>query len=245
MNQIYSQIKRYIRDNPGMPVYIFDYDGTLSDGTHRLSKLPTKDLHLTESWSEFNRLSYFDNPFEDTIKVMNDLSKTGYVIILTGRSDEVCELSLQWLDDHGAKFDVMVMRQASDNRKDTIIKEEFIRYIGLERITAAWDDSPNVINHFRELGITTYAVVDYGDKAHAGLGSHGVEKIEKPECDHLWRQSLQRMERTCVQCGKNEMIETHIPKCDHNWSEPLPPHGDKQCVNCNLTMDNLGRMEVL
>ncbi len=36
-------------------IVIVDLDGTLSDGMHRLHLLPTKDLHLTESWSEFNR----------------------------------------------------------------------------------------------------------------------------------------------------------------------------------------------
>lgn len=176
MNQMYTMIKHHLNKVAiNKPVYVFDYDGTLSDGTHRLHKLPTKDLHLTESWSEFNRLSEYDEPIESTIQVMNSLYDSGaFVIILTGRSDEVCEISTQWLYGAGAKYNVMVMRQASDNRKDTVIKEEFLRYIGLHRITAAFDDSPNVIAHFRSLGITTYQVCDYGYKLHAGLGSHGV-----------------------------------------------------------------------
>lgn len=176
MNQMYAMIKHHLNTTAiNKPVYVFDYDGTLSDGSHRLHNLPTKDLHLTESWSQFNRLSYFDEPIESTIQVMNSLYDSGaYIIILTGRSDEVCEISTQWLHDAAAKYNVMVMRQADDNRKDTIIKEEFLRYIGLHRITAAFDDSPNVIAHFRSLGITTYQVCDYGDKLHAGVGSHGV-----------------------------------------------------------------------
>lgn len=201
MNQMYTMIKHHLNtDAINKPVYLFDYDGTLSDGTHRLHKLPTKDLHLTESWSEFNRLSEYDQPIESTIQVMNSLYNSGaFIIILTGRSDEVCEISTQWLYDAGAKYNVMVMRQADDNRKDTIIKEEFLRYIGLHRITAAFDDSPNVIAHFRSLGITTYQVCDYGDNVHSGLKSHGVEKV-----------------------------------CDHEFSEPLPPHGVRQCKKCNL-----------
>lgn len=177
MNQLYAMIKNHLETLAvNRNVYIFDYDGTLSDVSHRIYKLPTKDLHLTESWSEFNRLSEYDEPIEPTIQVMNSLYDSGaFIIILTGRSVEVCEISTQWLHDAGAKYHVMVMRRASDNRKDTIIKEEFLRYIGLHRITAAWDDSPNVISNFRSLGITTYHVCDYGDKAHAGLGSHGVD----------------------------------------------------------------------
>ncbi|CAJ42208.1 polynucleotide kinase [Escherichia phage Rtp] len=176
MNQMYTMIKHQLNTEAiNKPVYVFDYDGTLSDSSHRLDKLPANDLHLTESWSEFNRLSIRDEPIESTIQVMNSLFDSGaFIIILTGRSDETCEISTQWLHDAGAKYNVMVMRQASDNRKDTVIKEEFLRYIGLHRITASCDDSPNVVEHLRGLGITTYQVCDYGDKLHTGLGSHGV-----------------------------------------------------------------------
>lgn len=178
MNQLYTMIKRHLETVAvNKKVYIFDYDGTLSDGTHRLHKLPTKDLHLTESWLEFNSLSKFDQPFQETIDVMNDLFASGaFIIVLTGRSDAVVEESTQWLHDAGAKYNVLVMRQADDNRKDTIIKEEFLRYIGLHRITAAWDDSVSVIKHFRSLGITTYQVCDYADNNREDLKSHGVHK---------------------------------------------------------------------
>ena len=116
---------------------------------------------------------------------MNALKEAGHVvIILTGRSDSACEISTKWLDDAGAKYSVMVMRQHDDNRKDTVIKEEFLRFIGLHRITAAWDDSPKVIEHFRGLGITTYQVCDYGENHHAGLGSHG------DDCNHNWIENV-------------------------------------------------------
>lgn len=157
-------------------VVIVDFDGTLSDGSHRLHLLPTKDLHLTESWSEFNRAAKHDAPIQDTINVVNGLWVSGFaVIILTGRSDEVAEDSHAWLYDHGVKYDFMIMRRSWDNRKDTIIKEEVLRAIGLENIVCAFDDSPSVIPHFRTLGVTTYAVTHY-DKPHAHLASHGVEK---------------------------------------------------------------------
>ena len=198
MNQLYTMIKHHLNTTAdNKPVYVFDYDGTLSDGAHRLGKLPTKDLHLTESWSEFNRLSAYDSAIESTIQVMNGLFNSGaFVIILTGRSDEVCEISTQWLHDAGAKYNVMVMRQASDNRKDIIIKEEFLRYIGLHRITAAWDDSTNVIAHFRSLGITTYAVVDYSGSDRSDLKSHGVD------CMHEFSEPLPpHGSSICIKCN--------------------------------------------
>lgn len=174
--------KEYQTNAPSGLICIFDYDGTLSDGTHRLHLLPKKDLHLTESWTEFNRAAKDDSPIANTIKVMNAMYAAGHcVIILTGRSDEVEEDSRIWLRNHGAMYDFMIMRKHTDNRKDTVIKEEILREIGLDRILAAWDDSPSIIPHFRNIGITTYAVVDYGSQVHDHLKSHGVDELEKAE----------------------------------------------------------------
>lgn len=160
-------------------IVICDLDGTLSDGTHRLHLLPTKDLHLTESWSVFNGAAIGDKPIQNTIDVVNTLWEAGMgVIILTGRSDEVETDTLIWLDRYKVKFDYLIMRRAEDNRKDTVIKEEVLRAIGLEHIKCAFDDSPSVVKHFRSLGITTYQVTEY-DKPHAHLQSHGVEELSK------------------------------------------------------------------
>lgn len=172
----------YLRGTYG--VAIVDLDGTLSDGKHRLHLLPTKDLHLTESWREFNKAAVNDKPIQSTIDVVRNLWRAGMgVVILTGRSDEVETDTILWLDRHKVKYDWLIMRRAEDNRKDTVIKEEVLRAIGLHHITCAFDDSPSVISHFRSLGITTYQVTEY-DKPHAHLQSHGVEDLKKPmiEC---------------------------------------------------------------
>ena len=163
-------------------IIICDLDGTLSDGTHRLHLLPTKDLHLTESWSVFNGAAIGDKPIQNTIDVVNTLWEAGMgVIILTGRSDEVETDTLIWLDRYKVKFDYLIMRRAEDNRKDTVIKEEVLRAIGLEHIKCAFDDSPSVVKHFRSLGITTYQVTEY-DKPHAHLQSHGVDELNSTNC---------------------------------------------------------------
>lgn len=159
-------------------VVVVDLDGTLADGTHRLHLLPTKDLHLTESWSGFNRAAVGDAPIESTIAVVNGLWVSGFgVIVLTGRSDEVQRETALWLLNNGVKCDYLIMRRHDDNRKDTIIKEEVLRAIGLENIVCAFDDSPTVIPFMRSLGITTYAVTEYA-KPRSDLQSHGVEELK-------------------------------------------------------------------
>nr|DAG39715.1 MAG TPA: hypothetical protein [Caudoviricetes sp.] len=169
------------RFSTSKPIVIVDLDGTLSDGTHRLHLLPTDDLHLTESWYEFNKAAVGDSPIKSTVAVVNGLWMSGFaVVILTGRSDEVMEDTSKWLSESGVKYDALIMRRKEDNRKDTIIKEEVLRAIGLENIVCAFDDSPNVVKHFRSLGITTYQVTEY-DKLHTNLQSHGVDVIKITE----------------------------------------------------------------
>lgn len=62
-------------------VAIVDLDGTLSDGTHRLHLMPTKDLHLTESWSEFNKAAANDKPIQSTIDVVRNLWRAGMGVV--------------------------------------------------------------------------------------------------------------------------------------------------------------------
>ncbi|QVW27704.1 polynucleotide kinase/phosphatase [Hafnia phage Pocis76] len=179
-----------------MRYYIFDLDGTLADGTHRLHLLPKHDLHLTESWIEFNRACVNDAPIKDTIRVMNAIydaceaaDEGDQVIILTGRSDDANRETIEWLYDMGCKYHRLEMRGKTDNRPDTTIKEEFLRGLGLENIVACWDDSVKVIRHFRSLGLTVYQVCEYEpDPSRVDLQSHGEDEEEvKPAGEPVYK----------------------------------------------------------
>lgn len=160
-----------------MKTVIFDLDGTLADGRHRLHLLPTKDYDKTESWTEFNLASVDDLPFWDNIELCNLFAFGDYynVVILTGRSDVARDITEEWLDKHGVQYNELVMRKQSDNRKDTVIKEEFLRSIGLENILCCFDDLPHVAYHLRGLGLTCHLVTHY-DTMRTDLISHGDYK---------------------------------------------------------------------
>ncbi|AEM24796.1 polynucleotide kinase [Cronobacter phage ESP2949-1] len=158
-------------------VVIFDLDGTLACGKHRLHLLPTKDLHLTESWTEFNLACADDALIEANAALAEALWYQDYeVIILTGRSDIARDLTVVWLDKHGIYHDRLIMRRHDDNRKDTIIKEEELRRIGLDRILLCVDDRLDVARHLRSLGLTVLVCTEYADTDRVDLGSHGVDK---------------------------------------------------------------------
>lgn len=155
-------------------IVIMDLDGTMADLTHRLPLLPTENLDLTQSWREFNAAAIDDDPIQDNIGVCNALSINKIVVVLSGRSGEYEKEARLWLDIHGVNYHYIAMRDQEDNRKDTVIKEEFLRAVGLDRILCAFDDSPGVIRHLRAMGITTYAVVDNEGSDRSDLKSHGV-----------------------------------------------------------------------
>lgn len=158
-------------------VVIFDLDGTLACGKHRLHLLPTKDLHLTESWTEFNLACADDALIEANAELAWALEAAGHtVIILTGRSDIARNLTEQWLDKYGIYYDRLIMRRHDDNRKDTIIKEEELRRIGLDRILFCVDDRLDVARHLRSLGLTVLVCTEYTETDRVDLGSHGVDK---------------------------------------------------------------------
>lgn len=159
-----------------MKTVVFDLDGTLADGRHRLHLLPTKDYDKTESWTEFNLAAVDDLPFLDNFALCNTLWEAGYrVVILTGRSDVAREVTEYWLDGFCVGHDELVMRSQSDNRKDTVIKEEYLRSIGLENILCCFDDLPHVAYHLRSLGLTCHLVTHY-DTMRTDLISHGDDK---------------------------------------------------------------------
>lgn len=154
---------------------IMDLDGTLADGRHRLHLLPKKDHHLTSAWTEFNMACGDDAPFPDMIELCNVLSASYTLVILTGRSDIARDLTVQWLYNHGVSYASLVMRSQDDCRKDTVIKEEFLRSIGLNNILCCFDDLPQVARHLRSLGLTCHLVTEYAEQ-RTDLVSHGSGK---------------------------------------------------------------------
>lgn len=147
-------------------VIIWDLDGTLADGRHRLHLLPSKEnRNHTSGWLAFNQASKFDTPFTDNIQLMNAMASFGYVnIILTGRSDHVIDDTQKWLLEHGCQYRKLVMRSKDDHRKDTDFKEAALKEIGLHRILCAFDDLEHVAKHFRGMGITCHLVTHYDEK---------------------------------------------------------------------------------
>lgn len=135
-----------------MKCYLFDIDGTLADGEHRIHHIKQEK----KDWRAYFAACAGDKP----IQHMVDLAITLYdadhkIIYVSGRSDECMEATIQWLIRHQLPDAPLFMRKAGDHRNDDILKSEFLDQIiaaGYEPIMA-FDDRDRVVKMWRERGI--------------------------------------------------------------------------------------------
>lgn len=144
-------------------IVVFDLDGTLSCGKHRLHLLPNKeDAHVTQAWDTFNLAAGDDAPISDNIRLCNALSARYRIVILTGRCDVTKSLTTKWLYENGVFYDSLIMRKQDDHRVDIDFKEESLRGIQkLGNIICCFDDLEHIVKHIRGMGITAHLVTHY------------------------------------------------------------------------------------
>jgi phosphoglycolate phosphatase-like HAD superfamily hydrolase len=148
-------------------IIIWDLDGTLACGKHRLHLLPKpEDAHVTSGWLTFNMAAGDDAPIQDNIDLLTICSANHEIIILTGRSDDALDITKNWLCEHHVWYDRLIMRPKGDHRKDIEFKEEKLRAVGLERILCCFDDLEHVVKHIRSLGVTCHQVTHYDNDRH-------------------------------------------------------------------------------
>ncbi len=122
---------------------IFDVDGVLADATHR-------QYLVTGSRRNWNL--FFDecgkDPLIEPVAAMGRMLDPALtVILLTARPSSVADITLQWLDRHDVRWDLLVMRDYGDYQlardfKDYSLHE--LRTFGFEPELAIEDDERNV-----------------------------------------------------------------------------------------------------
>lgn len=154
----------------GRRIAIWDLDGTLSCGLHRLHLLPSKEkANRCEAWDEFNMAAINDAPIAHNIALFKSMQRDGWTcIILTGRGDVARGITLNWLEKQRILLDRpkyhLIMRAADDHRVDTVFKEEVINLIRRRMnhdVMMAFDDAEHVVKHFRSIGLPCLQVTHY------------------------------------------------------------------------------------
>lgn len=148
---------RYLKPTYIKPTYIHslpnaiicDIDGTLA--------------HMVGRGAfEWNKV---DTDIVDTIVkyIVKQQKDIGHEIILLSGRDSICrELTEKWLKDNDINYDLLLMRSASDNRKDSIIKEEIYKTHIKNKYNVLFvlDDRDQVVEMWRKLGLKCLQVAE-------------------------------------------------------------------------------------
>jgi phosphoglycolate phosphatase-like HAD superfamily hydrolase len=139
--------------------YVFDIDGTLANGEHRLHHIKKEP----KDWDTYFSECPHDEPIPHMIMLARHLRAAGVdVIYVTGRSDSVASQTAKWLSAHGAPAGRLVMRKAGDHQPDDTLKVAMLQGLrteGFEPIMA-FDDRNRVVKAWRENGVPCAQVAD-------------------------------------------------------------------------------------
>ena len=139
--------------DPG-PAVIFDIDGVLSDATGRQHFLQP-DTGGKKNWRGFFDACGEDPLLEDVAALVDVVDQGVVVVLLTARPVRVQPHTLEWMERHRLRWDLLVMRNSgnythSPEFKRLTVKE--LRERGFE-IKVAFEDDQRNIDMFRSEGV--------------------------------------------------------------------------------------------
>lgn len=170
---------------PGMQTVIFDIDGTLADLQHRVcwitigaecpncriqeANAPTCPMCndtkkvVKKQHDTFYSLVDRDPPIEVVVKWIQACWEQYFVLIVSGRSPESSgDGTIWWLEQHGIKYNHIIMRRAYHHGPDTdekqMILDDILKIIPKEDITFVVDDRPSVVEMWRKNGLRVFPV---------------------------------------------------------------------------------------
>lgn len=110
---------------------------------------------------DYTEVVKLDDPDPVVIRAVNAAHADGITVIMMSGRGETCRgATIEWLTEHGVKFDALFMRGAKDNRPDWIIKDELVRQHIQDTYHVLWcyDDRNQVVDHHRAMGYKVFQV---------------------------------------------------------------------------------------
>jgi phosphoglycolate phosphatase-like HAD superfamily hydrolase len=138
--------------DPG-PTVVFDMDGVLSDATGRQHFLEGPAMH----WDDFFAACGDDPLIEASARLAELIDPSLRLVLLTARPMRVRPQTLAWLERHGLRWDLLVMREDDDwgsshTYKHAVLVE--LRAKGFA-VQLAFEDDPRNVEMFRAAGVPT------------------------------------------------------------------------------------------
>lgn len=151
-----------------VPVAIIDIDGTLADLRHRLHYIQPETGTGKKDYDRFFAGVSADGYFDEVMELMDNLFRTHYVILLSGRPTNTGMATRLWLDRYWRSRQVLpyhrlFMRQSGDHRPDVEVKREIFDAMvraGLRKdnVDVVIDDRPQIVALWRELELPVIQV---------------------------------------------------------------------------------------
>ena len=144
-------------------IVIFDLDGTLADITARRT-LSTKDNGKMD-WDVFFNPDNIDLdvPNQKVVYMLQMIDNTDryQIWILSGRSDVTKDVTIDWLSNNGINYDHLIMRpQNYLYLPDNDLKQMWLDGIGVDNVAMVFDDRQQVVDMWRQNGLTCFQVAD-------------------------------------------------------------------------------------
>jgi hypothetical protein len=133
--------------------WIFDMDGTLAIGAGVTRNAYDESCVMT------------DVPNPAVVQVLQALAPNYTIIVMSGRHNTCRKDTEAWMQEHLGFVPWMLMREARDNRKDFVIKEELYRaFVEPDyEVLGVFDDRQQVVDLWRRLGLTCFQVAKSPD----------------------------------------------------------------------------------
>jgi predicted kinase len=142
---VYERIQKnnFITQDNSLPsAWIVDFDGTIAEMGNR----------NPYDWDKVDE----DEPIIAAIELVKNLKAVGHkIIIISGRSEVCRAISEEWLSVYEVPYDMFIMREDDDDRKDNILKKEIItnQILGNYFIAGCLDDRKQVVQEYRAMGL--------------------------------------------------------------------------------------------
>ena len=146
-----------------MRTIIWDLDGCLFDERHRNHHSIAKD------WPEYHKTVHLDTPLHHKLyRACHDMSCK--IVVITGRQENCLLQTLECMDNHNVPRPHSFMMRKDDDTEGRSVDIK-MRYLEALResghiIIAAFDDRPDIIEMYRDNGVSNAMVMGYDTSYH-------------------------------------------------------------------------------
>ncbi|MBW8825858.1 MAG: hypothetical protein JF603_05855 [Acidobacteria bacterium] len=134
----------------GGEAVVFDLDGVLSDATERQHLL---DDRRPGRWQRFFAEAGNDSLIEELARLTELIDPAMVLVLLTARPTTIRDITVEWLERHGLRWDLLVMRPEGDYMPSPDAKRMAVHELrnhGFDLRLAIDDDRRNVDMFHRE-----------------------------------------------------------------------------------------------